>query len=101
MAPSSPKPKHKRRTVLVESGSGFKTTKTFRVYDDWDLHYSYNCANFALGEGNFVVEDGLGSYVNELGKRGSDVTHQHDGSGLLALKIDSGCDWKIKVVQLP
>lgn len=102
-APAKPKPKPKPHTVLAQSGNGLKTTKTFRVHGDWDLHYSYNCANFALGQGNFQVwEDGaMGIYVNELGKRGSDVTHEHDGSGSLALKINSECRWTIKVVQLP
>jgi hypothetical protein len=98
-APAKPKP----RTVLVQSGNGLKTTKTFRVHGDWDLHYSYNCSNFGLGQGNFQVweDNSIGIFVNELGKRGSDVTHQHDGSGSLALKINSECRWTIKVVQLP
>lgn len=96
--PAPPKP----RTVLTESGTGTKSTKTFRVHGDWDLHYSYNCSNFG-SSGNFQVwgDGGIDVYVNELEHHNSDVTHEHHGGGSMALKINSECHWKIKVVQLP
>jgi hypothetical protein len=101
-APAKPKPKPKPHTVLTESGTGTKSTKTFRVHGDWDLQYSYNCSNFGSA-GNFQVwgDGGIDVYVNELERHNTDVTHEHHGGGSMALKINSECRWKIKVVQLP
>lgn len=100
--PSKPAPPPKPYTVLTETGNGIKTTRTFKVHDDWDLYYSFNCANFG-GQGNFAVtNDTTGDvYVNALAAKGKDVTHEHNGDGSMALSIDSECDWRIKVVQLP
>ncbi|MCO5967497.1 hypothetical protein [Actinoallomurus soli] len=100
-APSKPSSPPKPHTVLTESGNGMKTTRTFHVHGDWDLHYSFNCANFG-GQGNFAVsDDNTGQvFVNSLAATGKDVTHQHDG-GSIALSVLSECNWRIKVVQLP
>jgi hypothetical protein len=99
---SSPKPPPKPHTVLTESGNGIKTTRTFRVHGDWDLYYSFNCANFG-GQGNFAVTNDSTSdvYVNALAAKGKDVTHEHNGDGSTALSITSECNWRIKIVQLP
>jgi hypothetical protein len=98
----TPPPPPKPRTVLTERGNGMKTTRTFKVHGDWDLYYSFNCANFG-GQGNFMVgNDETGEmYVNALAASGKDVTHQHNGDGSTALNINSECNWRIKVVQLP
>lgn len=99
-APAKPKPKPAAKTVLTESGHGIKSTKTFTVDGDWDLHYTYNCTAFGA-QGNFIVSDGgLGIYVNELGSKGSDVTHLHDGDQM-HLEINSECSWTIKVIDIP
>ncbi|MFG1812022.1 hypothetical protein [Streptomyces sp. NPDC049040] len=97
---AKPKPKPAAKTVLTESGHGIKSTKTFTVDGDWDLSYTYNCASFGT-QGNFIVSDGgLGIYVNELGKKGSDTTHLHDGDKM-HLEINSECRWSIKVIDIP
>lgn len=97
------KPKPAAKTVLTESGNGIKTTAKFHVSGDWDLHYTYDCAAFGM-QGNFVVTTGGTSFplplANELGKKGAEVTHQHDG-GTLYLEIDSECSWTVKVVDIP
>jgi hypothetical protein len=104
-APAQPKPKPKptAKTVLTESGDGVKSTVRFTVHGDWDLHYTYNCANFGM-QGNFAVTSNGGDFpdvlVNELGKKGSDVTHVHDG-GTLYLDVNSECNWTIKAVDIP
>jgi hypothetical protein len=89
-------------TVLTERGSGIKSTEKFTVHGDWDLHYTYDCASFGY-QGNFIVTGSEGlfdDYVNELGVKGSDVTHEHDG-GTMYLKVDSECSWTLKVVDVP
>ncbi len=97
---AKPKPKPAAKTVLTESGHGIKSTRTFTVDGDWDLHYTYNCTSFGA-QGNFIVSDGgLGFYVNELGKKGSDVTHLHDGDQM-HLEINSECSWTVKVIDIP
>lgn len=102
-APAQPKPAAKPVTVLSESGHGIKTTAKFTVHGDWDLHYTYSCASFGM-KGNFAVMGQGGDFpdvmVNELGMKGADTTHQHDG-GTLYLDINSECSWTIKVVDIP
>jgi hypothetical protein len=96
-------PKPVAKTVLVESGSGIKTTARFHVSGDWDLKYTYNCASFGM-QGNFIVTTGGTDFplplANELGKRGSVTTHQHDG-GSLYLEVNSECSWTLKVIDIP
>jgi hypothetical protein len=95
VAPPQPK------IVLTVSGNGIKTTQSFSVTGDWDLQYSYDCASFG-SQGNFAVSDDTGMpLINELGAKGSDTTHQHGGAGKMYLSVNSECQWKIKVVQLP
>lgn len=92
------------QTVLEVSGSGIKSTETFHVEDDWDLRYSYDCSDLGA-KGNFQVyehTDGTlsGVLVNELGKSGEGVTHEHGGEGEKHLKVNSTCDWSLSVVDL-
>jgi hypothetical protein len=103
-APAKAKPKPAvAKTVLTESGHGIKTTAKFTVHGDWDLHYTYDCTSFGF-QGNFIVTTGGTDFpeplANEIGKKGSDVTHQHDG-GTLYLDINSECSWTAKVVDIP
>jgi hypothetical protein len=87
-------------TVLLNiKGSGTKTTQKFSAKEDWDLRWSFDCANFGT-EGNFIVDptgDGFVTPVNQLGKRGSGVEHYHSG-GTYYLEVISECDWTLKAV---
>ncbi|MFI1091083.1 hypothetical protein [Streptomyces sp. NPDC020917] len=98
-ASAAPKPK----VVLAESGHGIKNTVRFTVHGDWDLRYTYNCSSFGY-QGNFIVTGMGGDFpdvmVNEMGMKGSDVTHQHDG-GTIYLQVDSECNWTVKATDLP
>jgi hypothetical protein len=98
-----PKPKPKPKTVLSESGHGIKTTKRFTVHGDWDLHYTYSCTSFGM-KGNFIITTGGTDFpmplANELGMKGTETTHQHDG-GTLYLDVNSECSWTIKVIDIP
>jgi hypothetical protein len=96
----APPAKPASTVVLKESGHGIKSTVTFTVHGDWDLKYSYDCRSFGFS-GNFIVQgDGLADlYVDELGKKGDDVTHLHDG-GKMHLDINSECSWKIEVIDV-
>ena len=91
------------KVVLTAKGNGLKSTKTFTVKGDWDLEYTFDCRDTYGDMGNFQVwndETGMTDiYVNELGAKGDDVTHQHTG-GKLALKINSQCRWTLKVVDV-
>ncbi|GAA2092182.1 hypothetical protein [Actinomadura alba] len=91
------------KVVLTAKGKGLKSTKTFTVRGDWDLEYTYDCRDTYGDMGNFQVwndDTGMGDiYVNELGAKGDDVTHQHTG-GKLALQINSQCRWTIKVIDV-
>lgn len=92
----------KPRTVLTESGNGIKDTAKFTVSGDWDLQYSFDCSNFGQS-GNFSVYEDYPDgdiLTNELAKKGTDVTHEHEG-GTHWLKVSSECSWKIKVVDVP
>ncbi|MEE4544862.1 hypothetical protein V2S66_23210 [Streptomyces sp. V4-01] len=101
-APAKPEPAL-AKTVLTESGHGIKTTAKFTVHGDWDLHYTYDCTSFGF-QGNFIVTTGGTGFpdplANEIGKKGTDITHQHDG-GTLYLDVNSECSWTVKVVDIP
>jgi hypothetical protein len=100
---AKPKPKATATTVLTEHGTGIKNTVKFTVHGDWDLNYTYNCASFGM-QGNFAVTGMGGDFpdvmVNELGTKGTDTTHQHDG-GTMYLQVNSECSWTIKAIDLP
>lgn len=68
----------KPKVILAEHGQGNKSTATFLVHGDWDLHYSYDCSQVPGGQGTFIVgttEDP--GFINEMGPGGQDTTHQH------------------------
>jgi hypothetical protein len=92
-----------KTVVLKVSGSGIKNTKSFTTGDDWSIKYSFNCASFG-SEGNFQVyvytDDQLSDApVNELSKKGSDVTYEHGDSGKQYLEINSECSWSVTVTD--
>lgn len=99
---STATPAHTAQTLLDVSGSGTKTTQKFTAAHDWDFNWSYDCANFGQGQGNFQVfvysGDGTLSFanapVNQLGAKGSDVEHYHTG-GTFYLTINSECSWHV------
>src|SRR5258708_4781597 len=91
------------QVLLDLSGSGSKSTQTFAAPGNWDLAWTYDCANFGM-QGNFIVfvynaTDNSPSFqnqaVNQLGTKGSDVQHYHQG-GTFYLEINSGCNWTVK-----
>lgn len=89
------------QTLLELSGSGSKTTQKFTAAGDWDLAWTYNCANFG-GSGNFQVfitaddPSTLVTPVNQLGASGSSVEHYHD-AGTFYFEVNSECNWTVKV----
>ena len=89
------------QTVLNVDGSGIKTTDKFTTASDWDVRYTYDCSSFGA-TGNFMVstEDSM-PIVNELGAKGSSVTHQHASSGEHYLTINSECSWTVTVISNP
>lgn len=99
-APTSPAAPRK---LLDITGSGTKTTQKFTAAGDWDMAWSYDCANFGY-QGNFIVtptgEDNNPSLanqsVNQLGKSGQDVEHYHHG-GTYYLSVNSECSWHVTV----
>jgi len=98
-APAAPA----KHVVLTVSGNGIKSTKQFAVGGDWSLKYSYDCTSFG-SQGNFQVSEQGGSndglpLVNELGKKGSDVTYQHSDAGTHSLSVNSECSWTVTVTD--
>ncbi|HUZ70509.1 MAG TPA: hypothetical protein VND54_10325 [Candidatus Saccharimonadales bacterium] len=87
------------------AGSGIKQTQDFAVPAEWTLNYAYDCSNFGSA-GNFIVSiynsDGSPDFndtgVNELGKRGSGSTANHNDAGTIYLSIDSECNWTVTAV---
>lgn len=103
---NTPAPKSTAGQVLLNvSGNGQKTTQKFTAAGDWDLAYKYDCSNFGQS-GNFIVmvygNDGNLSLSNdgpnELGMKGNDVDHEHNG-GTYYLEVDTECHWSIKVTS--
>lgn len=102
-APTHAKPKPEKKIVLTESGSGIKNTAEFRTHDNWDLKYSFDCSNFG-SQGNFQVYENYPTgdvLTNDLAKSKSETTHQYDDPGTHHLKVNSECNWKIKVIDKP
>jgi hypothetical protein len=88
--------------LLDQAGAGTKTTAKFAARGDWDLKWSYDCAGFAGGQGNFqvMVYNGDASMnfsnapVNQLGTKGQDIEHYHSG-GTFYLVVNSECSWHV------
>lgn len=98
--PAPPKP----ATLLTFKGSGIKNSAKFSTGNDWTIHWSYNCASFFGGKGNFIVDvydggDYNGTSVNELGKSGHDTAPVYDDAGSHYLSVNSECPWHITVTQ--
>ena len=94
-----------RAVLLSFAGNGMEQSRKFTAAGDWDLAYSYDCAKFGQS-GNFAVEvmgDGgtpslSNPGVNELGMKGADVTHEHNG-GTYYLSVTSECAWTVRVTS--
>ncbi len=92
-------------TVFSASGSGSKNTQVFNTPSEWQLQYTFDCSAFGP-EGNFIVdaEPASGGYdpraprVNDFGPGKSDVTYAHNDAGAKFLRINSECDWSVRVV---
>jgi hypothetical protein len=95
-APAGPK------ILLDKTGTGINKTAIFTTGSEWEIDWTYDCANFGL-QGNFqiYVYDGSSTLkdlpVNALGLKGSDVAYEHNLSGPYYLEMNSECDWHVIV----
>lgn len=94
----------KKHKVLKVDGAGIKTTRKFDVTaDQAKVRYRFDCSSFGY-EGNFQIylHDGDGVLVdiltNELATKGKGSTFIV-GAGTYRLKMNSQCDWNVKVVE--
>jgi hypothetical protein len=104
-AGTSPAAERESVTLLDLSGSGSKTTETFRVSGEWDLQWSYDCANFGQAGILQVYIESKGALlptvgVNQTGTRGRGTEHYHT-AGTYYLEVNSVCAWTMKVVDRP
>jgi len=91
VAPAAP-------TVLYsKTGSGIGSTPNFTTDAEWQVQYTYDCANFGQ-QGNFAVTDESDVLVNALAVGGSDVAYVHNSPGIHSLTVNSECNWTIKVI---
>jgi hypothetical protein len=94
---------------LSLSGSGTKSTQSFKAAGNWDLAWTYDCAKFlgdyVGGHGNFVVitYDATSNQmatninlINQLGVKDAGTDH-FDAGGSYYLAIQSECDWTVTV----
>jgi len=100
-AASSPLPSPTPVVLLDKRGSGINKTQEFTAAGDWQIDWSYDCANFGHN-GNFqiFVYNSDGSLAdlaaNELGAKGSDTSYEHQG-GTFYLQMNSECNWHVIV----
>jgi hypothetical protein len=100
-AASSPLPSPSPVVLLDKPGSGINKTQEFTAAGDWQIDWSYDCANFGQN-GNFqiFVYNSDGSLAdlaaNELGAKGSDTSYEHQG-GTFYLQMNSECNWHVIV----
>jgi hypothetical protein len=92
-------------TIATFTGSGIKKTPSFTVTVTWELDYSFHCANHGI-PGNFIVHEDGGSdpnglSVNDPSAGHSSSTWAYDDPGTHYLAINSGCTWKVKIVDEP
>jgi hypothetical protein len=95
--------------IFAQAGTGTASTAKFKVPNDWDLAWTYNCRAALGGTGNFIVEiydvystpqldlDNQG--VNQVGAGGQGVEHYHSGGNTKYLQITSECPWTVKVTK--
>jgi Protein of unknown function (DUF2510) len=101
--------------IFTQSGSGTATTATFKVPNNWDFAWSYDCSNWG-SSGNFITENwdyngavsgnGNGGAtdldnqgVSQLGPGGQGVEHYHSGGNTKYMKVTSECNWTLTVTK--
>jgi hypothetical protein len=90
------------KVLLDKTGSGIGKTAIFTTPSEWEIDYSFDCANFGQS-GNFsiTVYDGASQLkdlpANQLALKGSDVAYEHNLSGPYYLEMNSECDWHVVV----
>lgn len=96
--------------IFTQTGTGTASTGKFRVPNDWDLAWHYDCTNFGF-QGNFQVTiydaDAEGGPaidfdnipINQLGMSGASVEHYHSGGNLKYLQINGECNWDITITK--
>ena len=112
---NTPAPTAQAGPIFTQAGSGTATTASFKVPNNWDFAWTYDCSNFG-GQGNFattnydltgaITGNGNGGAidfdnqgVNQLGARGSGVEHYHSGGNTKYIKVISECAWTITVTK--
>jgi hypothetical protein len=101
------RPKQAAGPIFTQAGTGTAQTATFKVPNNWDFAWHYDCSNFGTS-GNFSVQiyDYYGNNsqldldnqgVNQLGPSGTSTEHYHSGGNTKFLKIDSECAWTVTV----
>ncbi len=101
-AKASPSAAAGPKVLFTKSGTGTAKTKIFTTPSEWQLIYTFNCANFGFA-GNFIVTlyDGgsilIDLPVNASGKKGGDTIFEHNLSGPYYLDINSECKWTVVV----
>ena len=89
--------------LFTQTGTGTQSTSTFNAPTNWNLAYTYNCANFGSGQGIFqvyVMPDSLLLLpVNQLGASGSGTEHYHSGGSGIYLEVNSECSWTITATR--
>lgn len=97
--------------LFTQTGSGTAQTATFKVPNNWNLAWTYDCTSTFGGTGNFIVEiydyypnsksaldlDNQG--VNQLGAQGKATDHYHSGGNTKYLSISSECPWTVTVTK--
>ncbi|HEY2331977.1 MAG TPA: hypothetical protein VGH94_08640 [Acidimicrobiales bacterium] len=85
------------------TGTGTKALPKLAATGDWDMTWSYDCAQ-AGGSGEYAVrayaESGTADLadppVKNTGPKGAGVMHYHQG-GTKYLVVNSTCQWSVKV----
>jgi hypothetical protein len=93
-------------------GTGNATTDQFRVPDDWDLTWHFDCGGRYSGQGSFVVtiydvDSDDGSAVDtdnqgimQIGRNsGAATEHYHSGGNKKFLEITSLCAWDVVITR--
>ncbi len=103
--------------IFTQTGSGTATTASFKVPNQWNFTWSYDCTASSIGTGNFITAnyDLTGSLggnassggsldidnqgVNQVGPKGAGVEHYHSGGNTKYVKVISECPWTITVTK--
>ena len=104
--PTPPKKKVQKYEYVVMkewSGNSIKDTETFTVDSkDWAIEWSArDTAVFAVGGFQLYVHDADGKLIgiaaNSMKPEASDVSYQHNGPGTFYIKVNSVCDWTVRI----